>query len=262
MRVQVIGLGNIGTAVALYVSKFFDVIGYDINPKAEERASKYIKVAPSVEKADVYVIAVSTGLNFDGTPNMAAVRETACKISELQPDALVAVESTVAVGTTRAVASEAGLKFVVVCPHRWWKEDPLNYGVNQVRVIGALNSESMLRGKAFYQALGVRLHPVSSLELAEAAKIAENAYRFVEIAFAEELRIIAELNGLNFEELREACNTKWNVKILEARDGIGGECLPKDTRYLLHLYPDAQLLKGAIKADELYRESIKKLVFA
>jgi UDP-N-acetyl-D-mannosaminuronate dehydrogenase len=86
------------------------------------------------------------------------------------------------------------------------------------------------------------------------AKITENAYRYVQIAFAEELRMACEALGLDFNEVREACNTKWNVEILEAREGIGGHCLPKDIRYLSSLTIHNTLLKAAIKADEEYRK--------
>ncbi len=86
------------------------------------------------------------------------------------------------------------------------------------------------------------------------SKIAENAYRFVQIAFAEELKIICDKCEIPFEELRESCNTKWNIEILEARDGIGGHCLPKDVRYLWNILK-SPLLSGAIRADEIYRKT-------
>ncbi|GAG78558.1 unnamed protein product, partial [marine sediment metagenome] len=94
---------------------------------------------------------------------------------------------------------------------------------------------------------------VSSIEVAEMCKVTENAYRFVEIAFAEELHTICDNLGLPFEELRKAINTKWNINILEARDGIGGHCLPKDVRYLWTIIK-SPLLQGAITADETYKK--------
>lgn len=81
--------------------------------------------------------------------------------------------------------------------------------------------------------LGIPLHPVSNIELAEVTKIAENARRYLQIAFAEDLYLYSQVNNINFLELRGALNTKWNVDILEPRDGIGGHCLPKDTKMFL-----------------------------
>jgi UDP-N-acetyl-D-mannosaminuronate dehydrogenase len=62
---------------------------------------------------------------------------------------------------------------------------------------------------------------------------------------------------LNFDEVREACNTKWNVDMPEARTGIGGHCLPKDVRYVTSLAP-TEMLECAIKVDEKYREWLTK----
>ena len=101
------------------------------------------------------------------------------------------------------------------------------------------------------------MHVVSSVEIAEMCKITENSHRYLQIAFAEELKMICQKIGLNFDELREACNTKWNVDMPEARDGVGGHCLPKDIRYVTSLAP-SQLLESAINVDKQYREWLKK----
>jgi len=66
--------------------------------------------------------------------------------------------------------------------------------------------------------------------------------------------MICEEAGLKFEEVREACNTKWNVEILEARNGIDGHCLPKDIRYLASLTTFNNLLRSAMIVDKQYKE--------
>jgi UDP-N-acetyl-D-mannosaminuronic acid dehydrogenase len=105
--------------------------------------------------------------------------------------------------------------------------------------------------------LGIPLHPVSNIEIAEISKIAENAHRYLQIAFAEDLYLYSQANEINFAELREALNTKWNVNILEPRDGIGGHCLPKDTKMFLqssHSPNKSKILDAAIEVDRAYRE--------
>jgi len=97
------------------------------------------------------------------------------------------------------------------------------------------------------------MHVVSSIAVAEMCKITENAHRFLQIAFAEELKMISAKIGLDSSELRKALNTKWNVDMPEARTGIGGHCLPKDIRYVTSLAP-SQLLESAIDVDKKYRE--------
>lgn len=255
-RVCIVGLGTVGLPTALHIAKYFTVIGYDTNRKAVEISASQGVLATenwlSTPLTDTYVIAVSTSINEGNEPGVSAIYEVCGKIAEKEPDALVCIESTVPVGTSRRVAEKFGLKYVVHCPHRYWAEEPVDHGVIQKRVLGALNEESMEKGKWFYSRLKIPYYTVSSLEIAEMSKIAENAYRFVQIAFAEELMTICNKLGLPFDDVRAACNTKWNIEILEARDGIHGHCLPKDIRYLAYL-EKTPLLIGAIEADKLYR---------
>jgi hypothetical protein len=125
-----------------------------------------------------------------------------------------------------------------------------------LRVIGALNEGSMKKALDFYNSIEVPLYKLSSLEHAEMVKIVENTDRYLKIAYAEQLKMICDKNELNFAEVRDAANTKWNVEIPEARDGIGKECLPKDIQYLQSLDPSNTLLNAAIQLDECYRKNL------
>ncbi len=266
LKICVVGLGEVGLATAIYVlNKGFDVYGYDISIHAIERAKK-LGINASIKwidvpKSDVYIICVSTLLKEGMFPDVSPVFDVAEKIARISDrNTLVSIESTIVPGTSRKIFNtifHGNVKLVHV-PHRYWRGDPVRYGVKQHRVIGAINNKSLDAGLYFYKdTLDIPLHVVSSIEVAEMCKIAENAYRYVQIAFAEELRMICESIGLNFEEVRRACNTKWNIEILEARNGIGGHCLPKDIRYVIYLYPNSVLLKAAIEADKRYREWLK-----
>jgi UDP-N-acetyl-D-mannosaminuronic acid dehydrogenase len=99
------------------------------------------------------------------------------------------------------------------------------------------------------------MHPVSDIEIAELAKIVENADRYLQIAFAEDLYLYCQANNISFPELRDAINTKWNVHILEPREGIGGHCLPKDTKMFLQSSKSikSKILQAAIEVDQDYR---------
>jgi UDP-N-acetyl-D-mannosaminuronate dehydrogenase len=105
--------------------------------------------------------------------------------------------------------------------------------------------------------LGIPMHPVTEIEIAEITKVIENAHRFLQIAFAEELYLYCQANNINFPELRDALNTKWNVNILEPREGIGGHCLPKDTKMFLHSSKSirSKILTAAMEVDLDYRRS-------
>src|SRR4051794_22811973 len=107
--------------------------------------------------------------------------------------------------------------------------------------------------------LAIPMHPVSSIEVAELTKIIENAHRYLQIAFAEELYLYSIANSISFTELRDSLNTKWNVDILEPRDGIGGHCLPKDTKMFVNSSNTikSKILQAAMEIDEDYKEYIQ-----
>jgi len=265
MKVCVLGLGVVGFATAKYVfDKGIDVCGYDINLTAVEQAkkagiTKATHVWDDVPPVDVYLICVSTGLKGK-IPDLSPVFDVCKKIKEKTSSStypLVSIESTVIPGLCQRVFKDIFETHVLLAhvPHRYWAEEPVKHGVKQLRVIGAVNTESLKAGLAFYRdVLEVPLHVVSSVEVAEMSKIVENAFRYVQIAFAEELKMACKEIGLSFNEVRKACNTKWNTEILEARDGILGHCLPKDIRYLVSLTGFNNLMKSAIAVDKQYRE--------
>ena len=126
---------------------------------------------------------------------------------------------------------------------------------NHGRVTIPSTTTSMARTTGL-KTLSIPMHPVSSVEVAELTKIVENAHRYLQIAFAEELYLYCKSNSISFSELRESLNTKWNVEVLEPRDGIGGHCLPKDTKMFINSSNTirSKILQAAMEIDEDYRE--------
>lgn len=261
-----VGLGQVGFPVAEYVwAKGLEVWGIDINPATVENAREMgkFKVTSSWQDlplADVYIICVTTSQRNE-RPDLSPVFDVCKKISEKgNSSALVSIESTIIPGTCKKIfetifSNEIRLVHVA---HRYWALEPEEHGVNQIRVIGAINSESLSAGLKFYQdTLGIPMHVVSSVEVAEMCKITENAHRYLQIAFAEEIKMTCTKMGLDFEELRKALNTKWNVDVPEARSGVGGHCLPKDIRYVTSLAP-SEILESAVSVDKKYREWLSR----
>ncbi len=262
MKICVAGLGQVGLPTAEYIlSKGFVVHGYDLSEfatkRAEARGIKSTTDWSSIPDCDVYVLCVSTLINGE-IPDVAPIIEVSRLISKrVSKGTLVSFESTLPVGTSRSAYTNifGGKGRVIHVPHRFWPAEAVKHGVNQPRVIGGINGDSLEKGQELYgKGLSIPLHPVSSIELAEMTKIAENGCRYVEIAFAQELRMICEKLGMDFNKVRDACNTKWNINIKEARDGVGGHCLPKDIRYLLHVANSAPILRSAIKSNDEYVE--------
>lgn len=287
-KILVIGLGQLGLPVAKYVKeKGFDVYGYDNNPLVVENAEKQygIKKVDNFRDIDVFMICISTHREDDiSSPQVDGLMAITRKIAkEATNGKLVSIESTVPRGTTRKMFEILEHRFHVVhAPHRWYALEEDVHGVNQTRVIGGVCDCCLRTGIRFYdgvdhgeekedlgyysgnksyRCLGIPMYSVSTVELAELSKIVENADRYLQIAFAEDLYMFCKANSISFAELRDAVNTKWNVNILEPRDGIGGHCIPKDTRMFLESSEiKSKILVSAQEVDKDYRKYIEGLV--
>jgi UDP-N-acetyl-D-mannosaminuronic acid dehydrogenase len=249
-----------------------------------------IKKATNFSDFDVYILCISTHKPDDiFSPQIDGLLSIIDKISkEAKNGALVSIESTIPKGTSKKVFEMLNHRLHVAhAPHRWYALEEQEHGVNQVRIIGGVcdcclkiamyfydgRSENMNNYSSFSstttttttittdeksskaKSLGIPMHPVSDIEIAELAKIVENAHRYLQIAFAEDLYIYCQANNISFPELRDAVNTKWNVHILEPREGIGGHCLPKDTKMFLQSSKSikSKILQAAIEVDQDYR---------
>jgi len=278
-KVLIIGLGQLGIPVARYVSeKGFDTYGYDISHKAMERAEELaaVKKAINFSEFDVYILCVSTHKSDDMfSPQVDGLLSIVARISrEAKDGALVSIESTIPKGTSKKVFELLNHRLHVVhAPHRWYAAEEKEHGVNQLRVTNAITSNSIdsnnnnyddnygNKNKNNQKSLGIPMHPVTEIEIAEITKVVENAHRYLQIAFAEDLYLYCQANNINFPELRDALNTKWNVNILEPREGIGGHCLPKDTKMFLQSSNErkSKILTAAMEVDEDYRRYRTKL---
>lgn len=263
-KVLIIGLGEIGYSNAEYMSqRGLSVYGYDTNEAAVKRAISNGVVedeAADFSGFDYYVVCVSTH-NPENLyePSLEGIFRVAERLSnEGTEDALVSVESTVAMGTCKMIKQIVGHRLHVAhIPHRFYAEEKDEHGVRQMRVLGGCEECCSIEAINFYDnLLNIPFYLVSSVEIAELTKIIENSYRFLEIAFAEELRMFCEAYGFDCHELREAINSKWNMNILEARDGIGGHCLPKDTEMYLRLLScvsNESIISSAKDVDHRYK---------
>ena len=284
-NVLVIGLGQLGLPVAKYVKESgFETFGYDINPLREENAEKNygIKSIERFDDIDVFILCVSThDPNDEYTPYVDGLFSLAQKISrEAKNGSLVSIESTIPKGTSKKIFEILNHRLHVAhAPHRWYALEEDVHGVNQIRVIGGVSDCCLKIALQFYDSgndvleltdnitsnkiydtpktnsLGIPMHAVSEIEIAELTKIIENADRYMQIAFSEDLYLYCQTNNVNFGDLREALNTKWNVNILEPRDGVGGHCLPKDTKMFLQSSKSlkSKILMAAMEVDQDYR---------
>ena len=263
-KILVIGLGQIGFSNAEYMTKLgLHVEGVDLNKEAVNRAlhHKVIqKEATNFSGYDYYIICISTH-NPENMfiPFLDGVYSIVKRISkEGKTGGLVGIDSTITRGTSKKLESILDHRLHVVhVPHRFYIHEKESHGVNQKRVVGGCKPCCTEAAFGFYHnILKIPLQRVNSIEIAEMTKIVENSYRFMEIAFAEELKIICDRINIDFGELRHAVNSKWNIDILEAKEGIGGHCLPKDSQMLLDISNKIlpySIIETAKKIDSSYR---------
>ena len=258
-----------------------------------------IKKATTFSDFDVLIICVSTHRPDDiFNPQIDGLMSVVEKISrEAKTGAVISIESTIPKGTSKKVFEKVDHRLHVVhAPHRWYALEEQIHGVNQLRILGGVSNCCLQHGLNFYDgtsesnreqqqqqqnhnlssapssspafnsinvntpSLSIPMHPVSSIEVAELTKIIENSHRYLQIAFAEELYLYCKSNNISFTELRDSLNTKWNVEIMEPRDGIGGHCLPKDTKMFINSSNTikSKILQAAIGIDEDYKEYIQR----
>ncbi len=263
----VIGLGYVGLPLcASMLAKGLKVKGFDIDPdKIEQLANNksYIQGVPDavieegfrkalfsfscdfsgLSDVDVIVICVPTPLDQNNKPDLSYVEKTARSISEyLRASQMVILESTSYPGTMRDVVipilEESGLRegsdfYAVFSPER---EDPgnRNFSTSSIpKLVGAARQEALALAVNFYRLFIEKVVPVSSMEVAEAAKITENVFRAVNIAFVNELKTIYDRMGIDVWEVIEAAATKpFGFMPFYPGPGIGGHCIPVDPYYL------------------------------
>ena len=259
MRVCIIGMGEIGLGLyrAMERFPFHELTGMDIDvqkvnalKKAGVRATTQLPL-----NQDVYVVAVLTS---DQVKHVLAN-------NIFPPHALIVVESTLAPGTSREIIKNKPHLKLVIFPHRFNPDTAdehgfLNVNKDYTRVIAASTPAVLGEALAFYSTyMDTSFLHQTSMEIAELCKPLENAYRFVEIAIAEELKMLSEHAGIDFTALRAAVNTKWNIDIKEARDGVGRHCLPKDIRIINQYFGQNIFFHVAQAIDERYKSALPSM---
>lgn len=219
--------------------------------------------------ADVVLIDVQTPTDGDHVPHYESLREASAKVGRhMRPGILVIVESTVAPGTTQNVVQpilerESGLKggsphppapspeigrggvgnfYLAFSYERVMPGKLLEYITDFPRVVGGIDEESPSatlrtgthRAVAFYKTIVRKEITPTDVLTAEMAKVVENAYRDVNIAFANEVALACERMGVNVFEVRELINARPDRHMHLPGAGVGGHCLPKDSWLLKH----------------------------
>jgi len=190
--------------------------------------------------ADVILIDVQTPTDSRRVPQYRSLREVSAGVGQhLQKGALVGLESTVAPGTTQNIVQpileetsglKAGRDFSLAFSYeRVMPGKLLEYLVDFPRVVGGIDARSTELAVELYRTIVRQEITATNVLTAELAKTVENAYRDVNIAFANEMALVCESLGVDVYEMREMINARPDRHMHIPGAGVGGHCLPKDT---------------------------------
>jgi UDP-N-acetyl-D-glucosamine dehydrogenase len=265
-QVCVIGLGTVGLPQLLAAAEAgFPTVGIDIDTTITDRINR--GVSPEVDTdpellrqmvaggrlkattdfdavcdSDCVVFCVPTSWSPEASPDLSAVTSAAREVGQrLRSPKLIVLESTVPPGSTRqvilpllesgglAVGSDFCLAFA---PERL---DPGNTSFSTLdipKVVGGITPTCTALASRFYSRLTIEVHPVSSPEVAEATKVFENTFRFVNIGLANELAQVCSSLRISPREVLDAASTKpFGFMRHSPGPGVGGRCIPLASRY-------------------------------
>lgn len=275
--VCVVGMGYIGLPTcAILAGHGLDVIGVDVNEMVVEKVNRgeihivepdldgliqkvvangKLKAVSKPQTADAFIIAVPTPMTDDHKPDVTYVHAAAKSVAPvLKPGDLVVLESTSPVGTTRAITElmaemRPDLRFplthgddadvlVAYSPERVLPGKVLTELCNNDRSIGGLSRKSSQRAAALYSTFVLGDLFLTSPEAAELVKLTENAFRDVNIAFANEIAAVCQSLSLNVWEVIDLANKHPRVNILQPSPGVGGHCIAIDPYFIIDAAPD------------------------
>ncbi|MED5018720.1 nucleotide sugar dehydrogenase [Paenibacillus chibensis] len=266
--VAVIGLGYVGLPIAVAFAKRVRVIGFDVNTGKISKYQKGMDVtgeigdeavrssgveftseAERLEEARFFIVAVPTPVQSGNVPDLQYV-EGASRIvgKRLSRGSYIVFESTVYPGVTEDICipileAESGLRCgedfkVGYSPERINPGDPVHRIDNIVKIVSGIDDEALeVIAGVYGLVIDAGVHRASSIKVAEAAKVIENAQRDINIAFMNELSMLFHQMGIDTKDVLEAAGTKWNF--LHFSPGlVGGHCIGIDPYYLTYKAED------------------------
>ncbi|MEN3747631.1 UDP-N-acetyl-D-mannosamine dehydrogenase [Sphingomonas sp. HF-S3] len=290
LKVAVIGLGYIGLPTAAVIARTGAmVLGVDVRDEVVETinsgrvhieeidldglvsgvvARGTLRASTRIEPSDIFVIAVPTPFHDDRTPDIGYVLQATTTVATvLKAGDTVILESTSPVGTTEKLAAflaqlRPDLKVpgqcvgtpdiaIAYCPERVLPGRIVVELIDNDRCIGGVTARCGRKALHFYRRFVRGACVTTTARAAEMTKLVENAFRDVNIAFANELSIIAEGMGVDVWEVIGLANRHPRVNILQPGPGVGGHCIAVDPWFLVHGDPDnARLIRTAREVND------------
>lgn len=211
----------------------------------EKKTFRVTDNAKIIKDMDIVLIDVQTPTDENHRPQYESLKEVSHNVGKyIKKGTLIIIESTVAPGTCQNVVlpileEQSGMKagkdfYLAFSYERVMPGKLIEFLVNFPRVIGGINEESTKRALEVYKKIIKKSLHGTDILTAEFTKTVENAYRDVNIAFANEMALVAESLGVNIFEVRELINERYDRHMHVPGTGVGGHCLPKDSWLLRH----------------------------
>tara|TARA_X000000368_G_scaffold305325_1_gene243632 strand:- start:16636 stop:17910 length:1275 start_codon:yes stop_codon:yes gene_type:complete len=292
-KIAVLGMGYVGTPLAIEFSKHFSVVGFDINRKRIEELRAGIDSSNELEPSeliqsdllnyshdekdlssvDCFIVTVPTPVDSNNKPDFnLLVKASELVGKHLKKGGIVIYESTVFPGATEeicvpALENSSGLIFNTdffcgYSPERINPGDKNHKLVSIKKVVsGSTQEVASVIEELYLKIIEAGTHKTSSIKVAEAAKVIENSQRDINIAFINELSKIFTLLDIDTFEVLEAAETKWNF--LPFRPGlVGGHCIGVDPYYLSSKAESLGYNPEIILSGRRINESMSEFVFS
>jgi UDP-N-acetyl-D-galactosamine dehydrogenase len=261
MKIGIVGLGYVGLPLAIALSKFYNVIGYDIDidrvnnlhlgrdinqqhfkKEILKKKLKFTSNLSSLRCANVHIITVPTPIKSDYNPDLKLLRNASISVGKiLKKNDIVVFESTTYPGCTEEICiplleKYSKLKFqndfnVAYSPERINPGDRINTLKNITKIVGANDLTTSQFVKKIYEKICRSIHVVNSIKIAETSKVIENIQRDLNIALVNELSLLLNQLKIPTKDVLKAASTKWNFHHYSP-GLVGGHCISVDPYYL------------------------------
>jgi UDP-N-acetyl-D-glucosamine/UDP-N-acetyl-D-galactosamine dehydrogenase len=248
----IIGLGYVGLPLARAFAKKFKVIGFDIDKEKVKKLSEandrpnlsFTDDVQQISKADFNIICVPTPIDSAKQPELTAIKNAARIIGKnMKKGSTTILESTVYPGLTEEIVrpileKKSGFTcgkdfYIGYSPERINPGDDEHSVERVIKIVSGMNDKVTEIVADLYRNITPQVFKAKNIKTAEAAKLAENIQRDMNIALANELSIIFSRLGINSNDVFEAAATKWNYQRYNP-GMVGGYCIPVVPYYLVH----------------------------
>jgi UDP-N-acetyl-D-galactosamine dehydrogenase len=289
MTIVIIGAGYVGLPLAIAFAKYHPVIcydiskerieslqnGYDVNKQhlKKEILQKKLTFTDRIEKLsnkEYYIITVPTPINFSNHPDLTMLKNASLLVGQLiKTNSTIVYESTTYPGCTEEfciplVEKSSQLKcgkdfFVAYSPERVNPGDKVNTLQTITKIVGANDPKTLKKVAKFYQKICKFIYSVTSIKIAESAKVIENVQRDVNIALVNELSVLFQKLKIPTNEVLKAASTKWNFHYYKP-GLVGGHCIGIDPYYLSFKAEQNNYFPQLILAGRRFNENMGRYI--